>query len=373
VRRLAIGSLTVLGLALGVSPSWGAIGFVAQQHRNTAGAGATSLTINAADATPGNVEIATLAELGTQAITAPSGWTVIIDTTLGSAIRQVSYWHLDASGDTGWTWSVPASTEIAGGIAAYSGVDNTIIADVAAAATATNVTTVVAPSVTTNYASDQVIGSGSWDATGGATADPATSNRYSAHTTGNAIEVEDTSLALAGATLPQTIAPAQSPVNNAIAQTIALKAASASGFRSVSTSSSPTFNANLDVGDQTPSYTLPLATIDSTASGAGWKLTITSTAFTAGTHTLATSASSITGISATCAEGNCTAPTNSVAYPVAVPAGAGPPSAVKFFNAAAASGKGNFTVTPTISVSVPQNSFAGSYTSTLTIAVASGP
>jgi hypothetical protein len=46
---------------------------------------------------------------------------------------------------------------------------------------------------------------------------------------------------------------------------------------------------------------------------------------------------------------------------------------VKFVNAASATGAGHFTVTPTITVSVPQNSFAGTYTSTLTIAIVSGP
>jgi hypothetical protein len=58
---------------------------------------------------------------------------------------------------------------------------------------------------------------------------------------------------------------------------------------------------------------------------------------------------------------------------VAVPAGSGPPTAVKFFNSAANTGMGLFTLTPTIGVFVPQNTYAGTYTSTLTIAVVSGP
>ena len=39
----------------------------------------------------------------------------------------------------------------------------------------------------------------------------------------------------------------------------------------------------------------------------------------------------------------------------------------------AATGEGVFTITPTVRVSVPQNSFAGSYASTLTLSVVSGP
>jgi hypothetical protein len=34
---------------------------------------------------------------------------------------------------------------------------------------------------------------------------------------------------------------------------------------------------------------------------------------------------------------------------------------------------GLFTLTPTIGVFVPQNTYAGTYTSTLTIAIVSGP
>jgi hypothetical protein len=46
---------------------------------------------------------------------------------------------------------------------------------------------------------------------------------------------------------------------------------------------------------------------------------------------------------------------------------------VKFYSAAAPTGKGVFTLTPTVSITVPQNSFTGTYTSALTISVVSGP
>jgi hypothetical protein len=46
---------------------------------------------------------------------------------------------------------------------------------------------------------------------------------------------------------------------------------------------------------------------------------------------------------------------------------------VTFYNAAANTGMGDFTVTPTVEVSVPANAYAGTYTSTLTLAVVSGP
>lgn len=145
---------------------------------------------------------------------------------------------------------------------------------------------------------------------------------------------------------------------------------------SLTTTATPSFSDNLDLGDQTQPYTVPMTAQDTRGTGAGWNLTVTSTQFTTGgatPNTLAGNASSMTSVTSACASGTCTNPTNAITYPVAVPAAATPPTAVKFFNAAANSGMGVFTITPTIGVFVPQTSFAGTYTSTLTLAVVSGP
>ena len=168
-----------------------------------------------------------------------------------------------------------------------------------------------------------------------------------------------------------SVASAATTANPTVTGTVA------GGALSVATSAAPTFSANLALGDSTPTYTLPLTATDTTGTGAGWNLTITSTQFTTGgatPHTLLTNASTITGVPAPpCASGTCTAPTNAVTYPVVVPAGATAPTAVKFFNAAAATGMGSFTVTPTVGVFVPALTFAGSYSSTLTVSIVSGP
>lgn len=151
------------------------------------------------------------------------------------------------------------------------------------------------------------------------------------------------------------------------------------GALSVATSAAPTFSANLATGDQTPTYTLPLTATDTTGTGAGWNLTITSTQFTTGgatPHTLAANASTVAATPAVaCVAGTtCTNPTNAVTYPpLGVPAGATAPTAVKLFNAAANTGLGSFTVTPTVGVFVPASTFAGSYSSTLTVSIVSGP
>lgn len=145
---------------------------------------------------------------------------------------------------------------------------------------------------------------------------------------------------------------------------------------SVSTTAAPTFSATLSGVDQTASYQLPMTVIDSTGTGAGWHLTVTSTRFTtagATPQTLPTTASRVTAVTATCAAGSCTNPTTNVSLPVTIPAADTAPPAARFFNAQPATGLGEFTVTPSIAVDVPTNAYTGTYTSTLTVAIASGP
>jgi hypothetical protein len=148
------------------------------------------------------------------------------------------------------------------------------------------------------------------------------------------------------------------------------------GTLSLSSSAAPTVSATLDGTDQAPSYTMPMTVNDATGSGNGWNVTITSTTFSTGggsPHLLSTGASTVTGVTSACATGTCTNPTNGISYNLAVPAGGTAPTAVKLFNAAANSGLGNFTVTPTVQVAIPANTYAGTYTSTVTLAVVSGP
>ena len=349
-----------------------------QVHGHDAVGGATSVAIAAPMGSQWTMEIATISVAGSTTITPPSGWTQLISTPVGTSLLQVSYWHVAGASEGTATWSFGASVIAAGGIGAYSGVDTTSIVDAAAASTGTSGTTATVPSVTTIYSGDLVLGVGSFNNQGGLTADGSTTSRYTAKvkaTNGPTILAEDVNQASAGATTAQTITDATA-ATAWIGQVITLKAASATGVLSVATSSSPSFSANLDSGDQTPSYTAALTTIASVSPSVGWNETVTSTTFSTGTHALSTSASTVASApTVTCntAYANCTAATNSVSYPVTVPAGSSPPAAVKFVNAAPGTGAGEFTVTPTVSVSVPQNSFAGTYTSTLTIAIVSGP
>ena len=75
---------------------------------------------------------------------------------------------------------------------------------------------------------------------------------------------------------------------------------------SAATSATPSFSANLDSGDATPTYTVPLTIQDTRGTGVGWNLTLTSTTFSTGGGTpnlLATNSSSLTGVTSSCTSG----------------------------------------------------------------------
>jgi hypothetical protein len=146
------------------------------------------------------------------------------------------------------------------------------------------------------------------------------------------------------------------------------------GSLTETTASTPSVSVTLNGTNQVPTYTMNIAANDQTGTGSGWNLTVTSTRFeTAGGKFFSNTASQVTGVTSACARGTCTPPTNSITYPLTLPAGATAPTAVKLFNAAANSGMGDFTVTPTVGVTIPANAYAGTYTSTITLAVASAP
>ncbi|HEV7641543.1 MAG TPA: WxL domain-containing protein [Gaiellaceae bacterium] len=132
--------------------------------------------------------------------------------------------------------------------------------------------------------------------------------------------------------------------------------------------SSPSLTDTLDGTDHVVSWSALLGIVDARGTGAGWNLTVSATTFSdSASHTLAPG--TVTGVSAACVGGNaCTAATNAVSYPITLSG-----TAAKFFNASANTGLGKVNVTPTIDVAIPGNAFAGTYTSTVTLAAVSGP
>ena len=127
------------------------------------------------------------------------------------------------------------------------------------------------------------------------------------------------------------------------------------------------FSKALDGTDLTATYTAPIAITDASGTGGGWKLTVAATTFVNGTHTLAPG--TITGATQAChTNSSCTAATNSVTYPLTLGT-----TAASAFNAALQTGLGQIDLTPAFSVAIPGNAYAGTYTSTVTLAATTGP
>lgn len=148
------------------------------------------------------------------------------------------------------------------------------------------------------------------------------------------------------------------------------------GALSMSAVDAPAVSGTLAGTNLTLSDTFNISVDDLSGTGAGWKLQMTSTTFTTvGGKTLANTASSITGVTfAANGAGTYVNPTNSVTYgALTVPAAATAPAAVSIYNAAADSGMGKFTITPTIQVLIPANAYAGTYSSTMTLSIVAGP
>jgi hypothetical protein len=134
---------------------------------------------------------------------------------------------------------------------------------------------------------------------------------------------------------------------------------------------------------------------DATGSGAGWHVTVSATTFSAtggatlpdtGTFSTTGSATSSTATTAptqacTGGTGDCTLPNNAATtYPVAITTAAATPTAQTVYQAAAATGVGSVdiggsTATNPVGwwIHVPGTAVPGTYTSTITINIISGP
>jgi hypothetical protein len=169
--------------------------------------------------------------------------------------------------------------------------------------------------------------------------------------------------------LPGCAAVALAAATAALAGTLTATATvSGTAGMAMSLPSSPAMTATLDGTDQVVSWSALLGIVDARGTGAGWNLTVSATTFSDGSgHTLAPG--SVTAVGATCVGGNaCTAALNSVSYPITIGT-----TAAKFFNASADTGLGRVNVTPSMDVAIPGNAYAGTYTSTVSLAAVTGP
>jgi WxL domain surface cell wall-binding len=140
--------------------------------------------------------------------------------------------------------------------------------------------------------------------------------------------------------------------------------------------------------DETPADQ-KLTVNDSSGTASGWDVTVSATTFSSGSHTLPDtsrlefngSTSSLTGAapSAACV-GSCVLPVDTTTYPVAIDTAASSPDAFTIYDASAGTGTGvvalgGSSATHPIGwwIQVPASAYAGSYTSTLTLTLVSGP
>jgi putative surface cell wall-binding protein len=266
------------------------------------------------------------------------------------------------------------SFSLSGGIVDYAGVSITPLDGTASSGAASGNAACTGFSTTT--ANDEVIVAAANNNNVTFAPPAGMTERLDLATTRASMEHSDVLQGTAGATNTKTATPSNTTAGWAC-EMLALKPSTGNLTLTVP-GTPPSFSLALTGVDQTTTYTPSLSVTDTRTSppAPGWNLQITSSQFSAaGGKTLATSASTVTAVSRVCNTGSTcgTLPTNNVTYPLAVPAGAGPPTAVKLYNAASATGSGIVAVTPTVQVAVPGNASTGSYTSTLTLTVATGP
>ncbi len=338
------------------------------------------LTLPAAS-TAGDLLVASIAaSTPTPSFTGPTGW-ARASSRAGTGDAEIWYLASSASGITSATFSAASGTVSGGtllelsGVAASGPLDQTGTVATGSGASSASVTTSGATAVggelaitsfeealTTSQTVTFTPG------TGWANVASSASTAYTAHITSD----DELGLAVGTATERET-----SSVAGTWAEVIATfrPVACSGGALTMTTPAMVTFPGTTLTGrDQTATTTAVVVPNDQTGSGAGWKVSGTSTVFVnAAGKTLAATATTVTGASASSATGNCSLPTNAVTYPVTLPAGPGPPAAVKLFDAVAGTGAGPSSVAISFKLAVPANTFIGTYTSTWTMTVSSGP
>lgn len=157
VRRPLARALVCAALLLGRVPfAHAAIAYVANSVSNLVSSETAAVTITApAGLVTGEVMIAFLSQntnLLPPVISAPSGWTQVIEKDDGSSIGAVVYYRVataaDVGGITQYTWSFAQAERSAGLILAFSGVSSSTPVVVSAGQTTAGSGTYTAPSVT---------------------------------------------------------------------------------------------------------------------------------------------------------------------------------------------------------------------------------
>lgn len=322
----------------------------------------------------GDVMIATMrrGDLFSFGGSGPSGWTEIASLSDASA---GTWMKLATAGDIGASWTFASmagfATQVTGTIVAFSGADPAAPLGNGATSTGT-ATTFALPTVVAARAGSLRYMAASTTGNGNAS--------FSGGTELCDVAGSGASIANAWEAMGIGSAPARTATETAsgtsLAQSLVIQPTStcATGSRALGAPATVSFpSVALDGTNKTVSTTAPLSITDGSDTGAGWNLSVTSTTFTNGTRTLPTTATTVTGAALTTGSPNCAPLSSSVGYPLTLPAGSPAPSATRVLNAAIGTGIGATVVDLGVSLAIPARAYLGTYTSTWTFTIASGP
>jgi hypothetical protein len=381
--RVALAAVLFAALALtvGATPANAAIA-VKQTGSEATGTGNSIAPTLASSSTAGSLLVAVLTNGNgsvSNAFSGPSGWQSAAGTwQSGNGRVDILYYPNNPGGITSVTFSVTDSGgAIMGQLSEWTGADFSSPLDVTGANTCSSTTTcTVTTSSSTSMPGDLGItvfttmnSPTSYGAGSGWThmfTDPT-----------NQLSVADRRLSLAQGGVSETESDS-STTNNWVGAIATFRAGCTGGSLTLAAPASSSFpSVTLNGTDKTATGSIVLTPDDESGTGSswnGWNITGTSSTFSDGAgHILPTTAASISAATRSAPTGNCALPTNSITYPVTLPAGSTPPTAVKLYNAAANTGEGPTNVTLTTKLAVGANTYKGTYTSTWTFAIVSGP
>ena len=330
--------------------------------------------------TAGTLLVATLASQRNSSYSAPSGWTKAVRVGSTNSDAEIWYYANNPGGITSASFTNNPSSSSSGQLSEWSGVTTSSPLDQIGTATATATTTVAPATSTTTTAAGELAVTAAAQyiaAASTATYTPGAgwTNLGNSGTTSSSYQyTADYQTGVATGTVTETITSSSLGVWAAVVATFK-QVACKSGSLALTSPTTVTFPAvTLNGKNQTATANAALTPNDMSGNALGWNVQATSTTFTnAASKTLPTTATTVTAAAASANSGNCDLPTNAIAYPLTLPAGATAPTAVKVYNAAATTGGGPLTLTLSFQLAIPANAYNGSYSSTWTFTIASGP
>jgi hypothetical protein len=344
-------------------------------------AGATVAPTLSTASTAGTLLVATVASQRNGTFNGPSGWVKAIRIGQTNADAEIWYYANNPGGITSASFTNSSATSTGGQLSEWSGVATSSPLD----KTGTTTVTVVATSVTTaTSAATTVAGELAVTSAAQYIAVPSTAtftpgsgwtNLGNSGTTSSSYQyTADYRTGVAAGTVSETITSSSLGAWSAVVATFKPVTCQGGSLTLTPPSTVAFPGVTLTGTNLTATVNAALTPSDMSGNASGWNVQATSTTFKNATNrTLPTTATTVTAAAATAASGNCDLPTNSVAYPLTLPAGATAPTAVKVYNAAAGTGGGPLTLTLSFQLAIPASAYSGSYSSTWTFTIASGP